>query len=155
MKKESMGHNGWVHYELKDKYGNVKEVSDVPNLIVNSGKAAMAGLLLVDVAVDAFDWIALGTGSTAPAAGNTALESEITTNGGARINATGTRVTTDVTNDTSQLEAEFTFTGDLAITESGVFNAGSGGVMLCRQIRPVINVEDGDTMTMNWKIKHS
>lgn len=150
-----MKHNGWVHYELKDKEGRVKDVRDIPNLIVNSGKAAMAGLLLLDVSVDAFDWIALGTGTTSPVGTDTALESEITTNGGERKAAVGTRVTTTVTNDTSQLEAEFTFTGSLAITESGVFNASSNGVMLCRQVFSVINVESGDTLTMNWKISHS
>lgn len=152
---EIMKHKGVVTYELRDKEGHIKETREIPNLIVNAGKAAMAGLFLEDVAVDAFDYIALGTGTTAAAAGDTALESEITTGGGERAQATGTRMTTAVTNDTSQLEATFNFTGSHAVTESGVFNASSSGDMAARQVFDVLNVSNGDQLTVRWRIQHS
>lgn len=152
---EIMKHKGIVTYELRDKEGQIKETREIPNLIVNAGKAAMAGLFLTDVAVDAFDYIALGTGTVAAAAGDTALGAEITTGGGARSAGTGTRVTTAVTNDTSQLEATFNFTASHAITESGVLNAASAGDLAARQVFDVLNVSNGDQLTVRWRIQHS
>jgi hypothetical protein len=60
-------------------------------------------------------------------------------------------VTTDVTNDTAQLVYTFTVTGTAAVTESGVFNAASSGVLLARQVFSAINVVNGDSLQITWK----
>ena len=120
--------------------------------IQNAGLAAISGLILTDVSVDDFDYIALGTGS-GQAVTDTTLASEITTNGGERTAGTGTRTTTTITNDTAQLVVQWTFTGSLAITEAGMFNANSGGDMLAYQDFSAVNVVSGDTLTITWKIK--
>lgn len=39
-----------------------------------------------------------------------------------------------------------------AITEAGIFNAASGGTMLCRTVFPVVNKGANDTMTITWTI---
>ena len=135
--------------------GNLIDRRVVDNLVTSTGKAAVAALILNDVAEDDFDHIAIGTGTTAAAAGDTALESEITTNGGERTAATGTRVTTSVTDDTAQLVATFNFTGSFAVTETGVLNAASGGDLLCRQVFSAINVENEDSLQITWKIQIS
>jgi hypothetical protein len=159
MNNENFKMNGHITFEvIRD--GKVIDVREIKNLIVSAGKAAMAGLCIADVSVDAFDAIAIGTGTVAAAAGDTTLGTEITTNGGQRrsgANVTGTRVTTSVTNDTSQLVTIFTFTGSFAITESGIFNhatAGSGD-MLARQVFAPINVASGDSLQMTWRIQFS
>ena len=121
------------------------------NGITNAGMAEVAGLLLTDVGGTAFDYIAIGTGTTAFDPSQTALASETH-----RENATGTRVTTSVTNDTAQLEHTFSgYSGSESITESGVFNASSGGTMLCRQTFSAISVDwgAGDTLKVTWKIQ--
>ena len=42
--------------------------------------------------------------------------------------------------------------GTGAITEAGVFNASSGGTMLCRTVFSVVNKGADDSMTITWTI---
>lgn len=142
------GHFHLVH--LRD--GVVIEEREFPNLIVNAGLAAVAGLIIATGHTNAFDYIAIGTGTTAPAAGNTTLETEITTGGGARALATLSRVTTTVTNDSSRLVKTFTFTSSFAVTEAGVFDTSAAGTMLCRQTFTAINVVSTDTLAVTYTI---
>jgi|GEM_PF-738108 len=89
---------------------------------------------------------------------STALESEITTGGGARRTAAdvvGTRVTTTVTNDTAQLVTTFTFTAAFNVDESGVFNAAAAGNMLCATAFGDIPVISGDTIQITWQVVSS
>jgi len=145
---------GKIHLVLRDKKGRVKEDRLIGNTITAVGKAELAGLMVVDVGGTGFDYIAVGTGT--PSA--TALGSESTTNGGARrggADVTGTRITTTITDDTGQLVTTFTFTGALALTEAGIFNAASAGTMLASQSFSVLNVADTDTLAITWRIKLS
>jgi len=124
------------------------------NGITNAGLALVAGLLLTDVGGTPFDYIAIGTGTNSFSPSQTALVSEVKRKAG-----TGSRVTTSVTNDTAQLVASFSsadgLTGSHAIAESGVFNAGTGGTMLCRQTFAVLNInwDQGDSLQVTWKIQ--
>ena len=102
--------------------------------------------LMTGVAADAFTYVALGSGTNTPAAGDTTLQTEISTNGGGRVVA-----------DTHEYRAtnkavwikEFTFSGSLGITECGVFNAAASGDMLVRHVFPAtINVVNTDTLTL-------
>ncbi|OGZ57535.1 MAG: hypothetical protein A2728_00370 [Candidatus Spechtbacteria bacterium RIFCSPHIGHO2_01_FULL_38_11] len=125
------------------------------NLITNAGAAAVAGLIGGVGSVAIFDNIGIGTGATGAVAGNTALATEVNLGGSTTTNhltATVTRVTTDVTNDTTQLVRTFNMTGTAAIVESGVFNAEAGGTMLARQTFSAINVISGDSIAITWKI---
>jgi len=123
----------------------------VANLVTNAGKAACAGLLTGDV-VNFFDYIAVGTGTTAAALTDTTLETETATSGLTRAASTNSRVTTDVTNDTAQFTKTFSVSGTVAVTESGVFDASSTGTLLARQTFSAINVVSGDSLTITWKI---
>lgn len=122
----------------------------ISNLVTNAGMAGVASRVNGSGAEAAFTYIAIGTGTNAAAAGDTALQTEITTNGGQRASATVSRTTTDVTNDTATLVNTFTFTGSFAVTESGVFNAASTGTMLARQVFSAINVVSGDSLQITW-----
>lgn len=102
--------------------------------------------LMTGETADAFTYVALGSGTTTPAAGDTALETEITTNGGERVVA-----------DTHEYQATnkavwqevFTFSGALAINECGVLNNSSGGDLLVHHVFPAtINVVATDTLTL-------
>ena len=122
-------------------------------VVTNAGKAEVAALIGTDTAGDgtAFDYIAIGTGTTSETASDTALENE-----NQRAAAVGTRTTTSVTNDTLQLVKDaFTFGSSANITESGVFNASTGGTMLCRKTFSAIGVTSDDTLNVTWKIQIS
>lgn len=116
------------------------------NLITNAGMAAVASRINGAGSEAAFTYLAIGTGNTAAAATDTALQTEITTGGGARAAATASRVTTDVTNDTARLVYTWTFSSNFAVTEAGALNASSSGVLLNRQVFTAVNVVSGDSL---------
>lgn len=99
-------------------------------ILTNAGKVAAAKLLNGVDSVPTFTYIAIGSGSTAEAATQTQLVTEITANGGARAAATCSYVASN----TAKWEKEFTFTGNVTIREFGVFSASSGGTMLVRHL---------------------
>ena len=129
---------------------NGKVIKEVTNLIVNGGLEAWTGLLLTDTtgSYTAFDFMAIGTGTTTQTATDTTLETE-----SLRIAGTGTQITTTTTNDTAQLLATFNITSTLAITESGIFNAASAGTMFNRTTFTAIDVINGDDLELTWKIQ--
>jgi len=131
--------------------GHWTETLKIINLVVNAGKAEVAGLIN-EVTIGGFKWIAIGTGTAAAAVTDTALGAEITTGGGARGAAACTRVTTVVTNDTAQLVVTWNLTATFAVTESGCFDAASAGNMLCRQVFSAQNVVSGDSLEYTWKV---
>ena len=133
---------------------NVNSMS-IANLVTSAGKAGLASRINGDGAVPPFLYIGLGTGTTAPIAGNTTLEAEITTNGGGRALGAASRVETNVVNDTARVSKTFAFTGSLAITESAIFSAISGGVMAARQVFAVMNVESGNELVIIWDLSNA
>ena len=132
-------------FTLRDASGNVLDVRRVKNTITNVGHAVAAGLISNQGSYGFALWLAIGigteTGSTA-----TALNSEITTNGGARHAATASLVTTSVTNDTASLTWTWTFTGSFAITEEGILTAASTGSLFAYQTFSAINVVSTNTL---------
>ena len=88
--------------------------------------------------------MAIGTGSTAAAAGNTALGSE-----SARTALTSTTVSGA---DIVYVDTFAAGTGTGAITEAAILNASSGGTMLCRTVFSVVNKGANDAMTITWTV---
>jgi hypothetical protein len=132
--------------------GHYDEVLRSHNLITNVGHAAANARMSGQGSYGTFVNLAIGTGTTAAAAGDTALQAEITTGGGARGAATATQVTTTVANDTTQIVKTWTFTSAFAVTEEGILdNATSGGNLLAHQVWAVINVASGDQLTVTHK----
>lgn len=127
----------------------------INNLVTNAGFAGMASRCNGAGAEAAFTYLAVGTGTTAAAAGNTTLETEITDSGLQRAAATASRVTTTQTNDTAQLDKTFSVTGTKAVTEAGALNAAAAGVLLGRQVFSAINVVNGDTLQITYKFQFS
>ena len=123
----------------------------ISNLVTNAGKAGVASRINGDGSEAAFTYIGVGTGTTAANAADTTLEAEISDSGLSRAAGTASRVTTDVTNDTAQLLKAFSVTGTKAVTESGVLNAATSGVLLARQVFTAINVVNGDTLQITWQ----
>lgn len=157
-KKEPMGFADEIEWVHRDKDGNVirrySSKGKKHKCLTNPGFAAVAGLILTDVTVDDFDYIAIGTGTNAADPGDTSLQTEEARKAGA-----GTRVTTTVTNDTAQLVATFSSADGLSgtddITEVGMLNAASDGTLLMRQVFTAesIDWDAGDTFEMTVKIQ--
>lgn len=131
-------------------FGNSRQIK---NLITSAGKAGVASRINGAGSESAFTYIAVGTGTTAANVADTTLETETAASGLSRANATASRVTTTVTNDTAQLVYTFSVSGTVAVTESGVLNASSNGTLLCRQVFSAINVVNGDSLQVTWKVK--
>jgi hypothetical protein len=154
----------WMEAVVFDQFGQVKQLHIGEDLITSAGKAVVAGCILTDTeaALDKFEYIAIGSGNTAPSTANTTLVDEFI-----RAAATGTRVQTSAPNDTAQLVYVFasgkpaglngTSTGSQAIEESGVFNTDSAGDLLCRQTFGALNIDwdGGDSLQITWKIQVS
>jgi len=148
---------GWFKIDHFDRAGHLIESVETPNAVMNLGFKEVAQLIGTDITsgATAFDYIAVGTGTSAATATNTTLGTEITDTGLTRAAGTGTNITTTVAYDTFQLVKSFSPTGSKAVTESGVLNASSSGILLCRQTFSAINVTNGDTLTITWKVKVS
>lgn len=130
--------------------GSFVPVLDISNLVTDAGKAGVASRVNGSGGEAAFTYIAVGTGTTAANAADTTLQTEIIDSGLARAAATASRVTVDVTNDGARLVYTFSVTGTKAVTESGVLNAASAGVLLARQVFSAINVVSGDSLQITW-----
>jgi hypothetical protein len=132
--------------------GNPSLVMRNHNLITNVGHAAANARMSGQGSYSTFVNLAIGTGTTAASATDTALQAEITTAGGARGAATATQVTTTVANDTTQLVKTWTFSGSFAVTEEGILdNASTGGSLLARQVFAVVNVASGDSLQITHR----
>lgn len=95
----------------------------------------------------------LGTGSTAEAAGDTALVTELTTEYTGNVRATGT--TTEVSALVYQTVATNTLdSGTPNLREHGVFSASSAGVLLDRSVFAGIALDGtvGDALTTDYRL---
>lgn len=124
----------------------------VSNLITSAGLAGIASRINGSGGEAAFTYIAVGIGATAANVSDTTLGSEIVDSGMARVSATASRTTTDVTNDSARLTTTFSVSGTKAVTESGILNAGAAGTLLARQVFSAINVVNGDSLAVTWTI---
>ena len=117
-------------------------VQETENLVVTAGKNWVADRMNNANAV--MSHMAVGTGTTAAAAGNTALVTETDRN---------TLTSTTVTNNAVAYVATWA-AGDAtaAITEAGIFDAASSGDMLARTVFSVVNKGAADSMTITWTI---
>jgi len=89
--------------------------------------------------------VAWGTGTTAAAVGNTALE---TARGESRTAGTSTQQTTTTTNDTYRVVGSITAVStSAAITEVGLFDASTSGNLFLRATFDAINVNVGDSIS--------
>lgn len=148
MVNDSIKAKGVLRLTLIDENGNVKQ-QDEHNLVVSAGLAYITSRMK-DATATAMSHMGVGSGTTAAAAAQTALVTAITP----RVALTSTTLaTTTVSNDTVEYVASFPAgTGTGAITEAGIFNALTGGTMLCRTVFSVINKGALDTLVITWRV---
>lgn len=148
-KEEFIHLTGSVKVQLFDKDGNLKQSHEDHNLIVTAGKNYLASWLQAASQAGPFmSYIALGTGTTAPASGDTALQTELAGGGYSRVQGTLTNSTNTWTNTATFSPGN----GTAAITEAGLFTASSSGTMFARQTFSAYNKAAGDTMVIAWTV---
>jgi hypothetical protein len=124
------------------------------NIITNAGLAAIIRLIAAGLTEAKFSHIAIGTGTAPESATDTALGAEI-----ARKPATITQTTTTITGDTARFEATFSsadgLSGSHNVSEAGIFNAATGGILLARKVFPAVplNWGAGDSITIRYFIQ--
>ena len=135
---------GDVALVLKDKNGNIKESREINNLVVTAGLTFICARMAA-ASANVMSHMALGSSTTAPAAGQTDLVSIL----GSREALDSTSASANTITYVSSFEAG---EGTGAVTEAGIFNAASGSTMLCRTVFPVVNKQADDTMSVSWII---
>lgn len=142
MLNDNLKVTGAVQIQLFNKDGSVKDTREIKNLVVTSGKEFIAARM-VGTPTE-MSHMAIGADSTAAAAGNTALGSEL-----GRVILSSDTVAGAVVTYTANFPAG---TGTGAVVEAGVFNASSSGTMLCRTVFSVVNKGADDAMSITWTI---
>ena len=125
---------------------NGEVVQEIPNLVVTTGKGYVASRIK-DATATAMSHMAVGTGNTAAAAGDTALGTEA-----ARVALTSTTVSTNTVTYVATFPAG---TGTASLTEAGILNGSSGGTLLCRTVFATVSKGSSDVMTVTWVITAS
>lgn len=161
---------GSVDIKLIGPDGELKESRYIPNLVVNVGKNYIATRMLGTSTVTAVSTtntltscmthMAIGTGSTTVAVGDTSLATEVVVAGD--IAAYSRAVMNNTTQSANVLTYIALFntnnpqrtnsSNTTEITEAGIFNASAGGTMLCRTTFNVVNKGNDDTLQITWTI---
>ena len=142
---DNMKAKGRLSIVLKDADGNVKDSREVDNLVVTTGLNWIAARMYDTGSPNQMSHMAVGSGTTAAAAGDTDLGSIL----GSREALDSTTVSTNTVQYVSSFEAG---EGTGAITEAGIFNAATSGTMLCRTVFDVVNKGANDTLSITWTI---
>ena len=143
MINENMKATGRLNIVLKDSDGKVKDTREVDNLVVTDGLTFICSRM-AGTSSAVMSHMAIGSGTTAAAAGDTTLGSELH-----RESLDSTTPSANTIEYVSSFEAG---EGTGAVTEAGIFNAASGGDLLCRTVFSVVNKAANDTMSITWTI---
>ncbi len=140
--KEDLKIKGDVILTLTDENGNLKQRQEIKNLVVTDGLNYISSKIVSSATT--MSRMAVGTGSTAASAGQTTLVTEIDRNTFSSVSAS---------NGVCTFNAQWA-AGDAtgAITEAGIFNAASGGAMLCRTVFDTVNKAAGDSLAITWVV---
>jgi hypothetical protein len=147
MLNEKLTVTGQVCIQIFDAQGNLKDTRDIKNLVVTAGKTFIASSMLKTTnSPAAMTHMGLGTGTTAAAAGDTALQAAIS---GSRVTFSSATSSANVVTYVASFPAG---TGTGAVTEAGIFNDPTTGTMLCRTVFSVVNKGANDAMSITWQI---
>jgi hypothetical protein len=147
------GHFTLVVY---DEFGVVKQYQQSDNLVVDNGLDCMGDLVFGTALCTGeafYDYIEIGTGSTAPTIADTTIETPI--GGCARVqDATVAGDTATPGEITATVESTFSgATCAATVTEAGVFDASTSGNMIARSTFAGVTVGASDTLTVTYNIK--
>jgi hypothetical protein len=146
MVNEEIKITGHVDIVVTDKHGFVKDTRSVKNLVLTAGKEFIASSMLKTTTNSpvAMSHMAIGSGTTAAAIGDTGMESQL-----GRVALASAASSGAVVTYTASFPAG---TGTGAVTEAGILNNSTGGTMLCRTVFSVVNKGSDDAMSVTWTV---
>ena len=142
MIQETIKAKGELNIKLFGPDGKLKSDKTIPNLVVTTGKTFIAARMVGTPT--AMSHMAIGSGTTNPAVGDTALETEL-----GRVTLTSSASAGAVVTYVASFGAGV---GTGAVTEAGILNASSAGTLLCRTEFAVVNKDANDSMSVTWTI---
>ena len=157
---------GHVEVVAADKNGNIIAYRQSDNTVTNVGHNCIAkavwptgdystGHQPCSGTPAEAKYIALTNTAITPTATDTTLSGEITTNGLARAAGTPSafQVASDGTTSTiAQVQKVFAATASQSAQAAGLFDAASGGNMFADNTFATVSLNNGDTLTVTWKI---
>lgn len=168
--KHNVSKRGFPEVKIAERYGiptvygalMVTKVIDgrlVPyglaslRVVTNNGVGAIVDAFQNLVELETFKYHGIGTGTTAEAAGDSALVTELTT----QYNPDSTRATgtlTEAASNIFQTVATNNVDASVAITEHGVFTqaATGGGTLLDRSVFAAVNLASGDGLQTDYRL---
>ena len=117
------------------------------NLVVNFGTALMAKYLSGGTVSTPMNQIAVGTGSTAPVVGNTALVAEVSRKLASVVQGSG--------GDANKVTFQASWASGAVVAtlqEAGIFDAASAGNMFSRVVFAPVVVGALDTLIATWTV---
>ena len=142
MIQETIKAKGELNIKLFGPDGKLKSDKTIPNLVVTTGKTFIAARMVGTPT--AMSHMAIGSGTNDPAAGDTALQTEL-----GRVSLTSSASAGAVVTYVASFGAG---TGTGAVTEAGILNASTAGTLLCRTEFAVVNKDANDSMSVTWTI---
>lgn len=151
---------GYVELALYDAQLNELERVKAPllerrshNAVVTTGRAWVLKQIISSDMVTSHNLshMAVGTGTSAPATSDTALQSEAT-----RLSV-GTFTTSNLTSNPPSWQAAIslnTNVGNTTLGEVGIFNSSSGGTMLCRATFATLNKTTSNTLGISYTVSN-
>jgi hypothetical protein len=147
--KEKLKATGKVTFKLFDKDGKLKQEKTINNLVVTAGLNWIAARMKETGRPDQMSHMQIGNSSTIASVGQTVLVGPLTPRQALTV-AGGTVSGSIVTYSATFPGGGTGING--AITEAGIFNALTGGTMLCRTTFDVINKTADDSLGVSWEV---
>lgn len=144
---------------LQPRHRTIGDVIDwafgVATVLTNKGKGLFADRARTSPATYTASpkFIGIGTGATGAARTAVAADTALTTEVETRASGTESTVTTTQTGDTYQSQGTISITGTRAVDESGLFDASTTGNMITSATLNVINLLNGDSLQLTWKVQ--
>lgn len=135
-------------------YKNGELVEERDNVITTAGKNALATLLSgTNQGQSLVTHMGFGTSTTAVAASDTALGTELTGNGYARVAVTRTNPSGNVI----QYQATLTgITTAVTVQEAGLFSASTAGTLFAHQLTGAVSLSStSDSLQITWQVTFS
>jgi hypothetical protein len=149
---DALDPRGQLTVQKMDASSILVETIRVHNSIVLSGRDLIAKLFIKE-AIDPVSHVAVGTGTTAVQASDEKLVNEVFRKPIAPVDPSQHITTTDTSKRKVTLTAELDFgEANGALTEAGLFNAASAGVMYNRVVFLPINKTADFKLTLIWEI---
>ena len=146
MLQDNLKLTGKLHIKVFDECGKLKDERLIDNLVVTTGKVFICSRM-AGTSTAVMSHMAVGSGTNAAVAGDTALQTEIT-----RVALTSTTPNTNTITYVGDYPAG---TGTGTITEAGILNNSSGGTLLARTVFTAISKGAADIMSISWTITAS